>query len=1016
VEFGLLGPLLVRSGDAPVQVSAGKHRVLLAALLLQANQVVAAGDLASAIWQDSPPETVRATLQNYVMRLRRALGPAGYERILSRPAGYLIEIHPGELDVAQFAELQGSGLAAARADAWEDAAERLTSALQLWRGQPLADVPSALLEAEVARLAEMRLVALETRIDAHLHLGRHQEVTAELAALATAEPLRERVHELLMVALYRSGRQAAALAAYQNARRHLVDELGIDPGPGLRELNQRILQADPALLDRPPREDANLVARPPGQHSTDQGLRGQALLGDGARQGGGMPQDRGPHPSMLPAGVPGFTGRDAELRALSAMLLAAAPGPVLITAVGGTAGVGKTSLAVHWAREHASDFPGGQLYVNLRGFGPADPLSPSEALRIFLDALAVPVTGAPATLDGFQALYRGRLVGTKTLIVLDNARDPDQIRPLLPGSKGCLVIVTSRNELTGLIAAEGAQAITLDVLTTAEARQLLIRRLGPERVAAEPDAAAELISLCARLPLALAIAAARATTRPGFPLSALAAELRTARSRLDALDTGEDTTDVRAVFSWSYCQLSPAAARMFRMLGLHPGPDISVPAAASLAGVTPAEVQRLLRELTRDRLLTEHSPGRHGFHDLLRAYAAEQATTTDHQQTRHAATGRMLDHYLHTAHTAALLMQPHRDPPALDPVRPGVTPERLTDHQQALAWFEAEHHVLLAVVSLTAETGFNVHAWQLPWALASFLDWQGHWHEWAAVGRAALAAAIRLGDKAAQAMARRGTAAACFRIGDHGEAHIHLTECLSLYRQLGDRGGEARIHHDLSGGLLSRGRHADAIGHAEQALALFRAIADRAGEAHALNNIGWCHAHLGNPLQARTLCQQALSLYRELGNRYCEAHSWDSLGYAELQLGRLAVAADCYQQALALFREVGDRFAEAENLTRLGDAHQAAGDEREARDAWRQALAVLDDLHHPDAKRVRAKLAPPTAAASDSARTSSPRPCRNTPSRRKPTPAPTPAAPEPNAASPPPKSPPPTPSAATGAA
>jgi DNA-binding SARP family transcriptional activator len=523
VEFGLLGPLLVRTGDEPVPISAGKQRVLLATLLLAVNQVVATDKLAEALWQGSPPETARVTLQNYIMRLRHTLGPTGYERIVSRRSGYLIDVRSGELDVARFVELRGAGLAAAQARAWEDASDQLAAALRLWRGQPLADVQSALLAPEVPRLAEMRLQALESRIDADLHLGRHREVTAELAALAAAEPLRERVHELLMLALYRSGQQAAALAAYRQARRRLVDERSAEPGPALRELNQRILQSDRTLL---------IAARPrSGPRPAD--------AASGAASPDGAPRQR---PVMLPAAVPGFTGREAQLCALSA---AAAGTPASAVVISGTAGVGKTALAVHWAREHAGSFPGGQLYVNLRGFGPADPVRPAEALRTFLDALAVPAAQIPATLDGRQSLYRSRLAGTRTLIVLDNASGPDQVRPLLPGSPECQVIVTSRNELAGLIATDGAQAIVLDVLTTDEAHDVLARQLGPARVAAEPAAAGDLARLCARLPLALAVTAARAAGRPEFTLATLAAELAGTRGQLDALSTGEDAADVR---------------------------------------------------------------------------------------------------------------------------------------------------------------------------------------------------------------------------------------------------------------------------------------------------------------------------------------------------------------------------------------------------------------------------------------------------------------------------------------
>ena len=665
-------------------------------------------------------------------------------------------------------------------------------------------------------------------------------------------------------------------------------------------------------------------------------------------------------PRQLPAPVRHFTGRRAELRLLTGLLdrAGAAPGPVLITAIDGMAGVGKTALAVHWAHQVADRFPDGQLYVNLRGFHPSgEPMSSAVAIRGLLDALQVPAEQIPAGPDAQAGLYRSLLSGRRMLVVLDNARDAGQVRPLLPGSSGCLAVVTSRSQLAGLAAAEGARQLTLDLLTEAEARELLARRLGVARLDVEPGAAAELIGLCARLPLALVIASAR----PCFSLSALVAELRDARGRLDVLDTRDPAACVRAAFSWSYQELTNPAAAMFRLLGLHPGPDISARAAASLTGTSPSQARQQLGELIYANLITEHSPGRYAMHDLFRAYAIEQATATDDDQARAAAVGRALDHYLHTAHAAAVLMQPHRNPPTLGPAQPGVTPERLADHRQALAWFESEHHVLLAAAALAADTGLDVQAWQLPWAMASYLDWRGHWREWIAVQRTALAAATHLGDTTAQAAAHRGVAAASARLGDHNQARAHLTECLSLYRQLGDRAGEARVHQDLVWGDEEQGRHADALGHAEQALALFRALADRAGQANTLNSVGWCHAMLGNHQQARTFCQQALGLFCELGNRYGEAHTWASLGYVEHQLGQLTEADDCYHHALSMFLDLGDRFYQAAILRHLGDTHHAARDQDKAQDAWRRALAILDDLQHPDADQVRAKLGHPAA-------------------------------------------------------
>jgi tetratricopeptide (TPR) repeat protein len=656
-----------------------------------------------------------------------------------------------------------------------------------------------------------------------------------------------------------------------------------------------------------------------------------------------------------------FAGRDSELAALTGLLDevgAHAAGMVVISAIGGTAGVGKTALAVHWAHQVAPRFGDGQLYVNLRGFDHADaPAAPAEAVRAFLDALGVAPERIPASLDAQVGLFRSLLAGKKMLMVLDNARDERQVRPLLPAGPGCLVVVTSRRQLAGLAAAAGARLLTLDLPSHAEARQMLTLRLGAGRAAAEPDAVDQIASLCARLPLALAVAAARAHTRPRFSLAALAAELSDTTSRLDALDAGDPAASVRAVFSWSYQQLSPDTARLFRLLGLHPGPDITVPAAASLTATARPAAGQALRELTAANLLTEHPPGRYAFHDLLRAYAAELAQAVDDEQACTRATDQMLDHYLHTAHAAALLLKPTREPVALTPPRPGVTPELLADHQQALEWFEAEHRVLLAALALAAESGFDACAWQLPLAMSDFLDRRGHWHECAAIQRTALAAATRLGDIAGRAMTGRALGTACAELTDYDQARAHMTDSLGLYRKLDDLDGQARVHQSLAWAAGRSGRTREALGNAEQALDLFQAAGNRSGQAAALNALGYGHAMLGDPQRARAFCRRALALNQELGlHRGEEAHAWDSLGYVEHQLGHHRDAADCYQSALSLFRELGDRFNEAEILTHLGDALHAAGDQQEARAAWQQALVILDDLHHPDADQIRAKL------------------------------------------------------------
>jgi tetratricopeptide (TPR) repeat protein/transcriptional regulator with XRE-family HTH domain len=662
-------------------------------------------------------------------------------------------------------------------------------------------------------------------------------------------------------------------------------------------------------------------------------------------------------PRQLPAAVPGFTGRAAELAALNRILdqaSADSPGTVVISAIGGTAGVGKTALALHWGHQIAGQFGDGQLYVNLRGFDPSgDPMAAAEALRGFLDALGVPPERIPLQPEARAALYRSLLADRRTLIVLDNARDERQVRPLLPASPASLVIVTSRNQLGGLAAADRARLLTLDVLSQDEAVHMLTGRLGARRATAEPGAAGEIASLCGRLPLALAVAAARAEARPDFPLAAVAAELQDRAGLLDALDAGDPSSSVRAVFSWSYRQLSADAARMFRLLGLHLGPDISAPAAASLAAVDEPRARRLLDELTRAHLLAEHVPGRYALHDLLRAYAADQAGNTDSKPERAAATGRVLDHYLHTARNAAAVVLPSFGPIPLPPSRLGTAPEQLTGHDQAVAWFEAEYHVLLAAMALAVDSGLDSHAWQISVVMHPIMATQGHDAEWTALKRRHMAAGAR-DDAAMVASGARDTAGT---LGDYQWVPQYYADMADLYQQLGNRRGQSLCFYGLAAIAEYQGHYAEALSHAEQAVGLFRVIGEKAGEAELLNAVGWYHALLGDYQQARGLCRQALALNADHGSRHLEGNIWNSLGYTEYHAGDFGEGAACYERALSIFRAVGDRWGEADTLTHLGDVRRATGELPKAQEAWLQALAILDDLEHPEAAEVRARLA-----------------------------------------------------------
>jgi tetratricopeptide (TPR) repeat protein len=653
--------------------------------------------------------------------------------------------------------------------------------------------------------------------------------------------------------------------------------------------------------------------------------------------------------------VASFTDRERELACLDAVLAGANPAGPVVCAVSGTAGVGKTTLAVHWAHRVAKSFPDGQLYVNLRGFDPAgSALSPAQAIRGFLEAVGVPPGGVPPSLEAQTSLYRSLLKDRRVLVVLDNARDAEQVRPLLPAAPGCLALITSRNRLTSLAVVEGARLLVVDLLTASEARALLTDRLGPHRVAAEPAAVASIVERCAGLPLALAIVAARAAAQPHLPLTALADELEEADGRLDTLNGGDSITEIRAVFSCSYNALGEAAARLFRLLGLHPERDLALPAAASLAGLPPARARALLAELARVHLVNEVAPGRYSLHDLLRAYAAELAAAHEDDGTRRAATRRMLDHYLHTADTAGSLLTRKQRLIVPGPAAAGTVVVPPTDHEQALTWFTAEHPVLLAVVERTPP-GFESHTWQLASTLTTFLDRQGNWPSLATVQTAALRAARRHGDQAGQAAAHLGLGLAHAALDRH-TAIGHFELALEIFGRLGNHIGQARVHQALARVLGAGLRHREALGHAYASLEHYTAIDDRGGQSAALGSIGWFHAQLGEHAAALAHCRRALDLARAAGDLNGQAHIWDSIGYVHHQLGEHQRAIGCYRRALVWFRHTGDRQGTAIGLGYIGDAHSAAGDPAAAREAWSQALALADELGLPDTDPLRVKM------------------------------------------------------------
>ncbi|MFG1917024.1 BTAD domain-containing putative transcriptional regulator [Micromonospora sp. NPDC048898] len=928
MRYHLLGPVEVWSpAEERLALGTPMQVRLLAVLLSQPGSAWSIDQLVDELWQGRPPKTAAGNVKTYVWALRRALRSPGAPdpAILAGATGYRLVIDGQTVDTVAFDDLAQQGYQALRQDRAPDALRAFEGALALWRGEPFAGLPAAgVLLSVRARLQEQRSTLLEEVADLQLRAGRHHELIEPLRARIDGDPLRERPWGQLMVALARAGRRADALATYRRLRRVLSEEVGVEPGAELQRLHTGILRAD--------REVSTPGARPP----------------------------RRPTPRIVPRQLPApptlFTGRTRELARLTTLLLddTDPAGTVVVT---GTGGVGKTWLALRWAHDSLRHYPDGQLHVDLGGFGTAtQEAAPSAVVvRSLLPALGVKPLEIPAEPAAQFALYRSLTADRRLLVLLDNARDAEQVRPLLPGSSRCGVIVTSRHTLPGLVAAEGAHTVALDLPSTPEARQLLVRRLGARRAATQPAAVDELITRTARLPLALSIVAARAAARPTFPLQAIADDLAVSRGGLAALATDDAATDLRTVLSWSYRLLSPDAARLFRQISLHPTADISAAAAASLAGAPPHLIRPALDELTRANLLAEQSPNRFRCHDLLRAYGEELTEAHDSAADRGAARRRVFDHYLRAALAAARLVDAGHQP--ADPLPADWSTPTFADHRAALAWFSNEQGALLAAVDDAATHRFEAHAGQLAQALTPLLSRMSRWHDLSAVQSVAVAVARRRGEPRAEAVAHRDLALAHLQLRRYDAARRHLRSAMARYDRLGDRPGQASTHLHLAWVYDTEGNPRAALSHAEKALALSSGSDDRRGVAAALNAIGWGHARLDEHVRAIAYCEQALAIHEEVEDRVGSAHTWDSLGFAHQGLGAHPTAAACYRRALALYSGAQDQCGRAETLVRLGDTHRAAGDHDTSTDLWRQALEIFDRVGHPQAGELSERLA-----------------------------------------------------------
>jgi DNA-binding SARP family transcriptional activator/tetratricopeptide (TPR) repeat protein len=928
MELRILGPVEVWHAGRPLHLGPAKQRTLMAKLLQHPNQVVSAGHLIEAMWGETAPKTAPAILHTYVYRLRRALqsavdGRTGEELLITQPPGYLLRVRKGQLDLERFESLVA---AAARATVRGDhptAARLLRSALSLWRGEPFANVAwEGLRRSETIRLEERRLEALEMRIDADLRLGRHGDLTGELAALVAEHPLRERLQGQLMVALYRSGRQAEALACYRQLRQMLVDELGLEPGTDLQKLQRAILVADPSLV---PAEPVSLVSGSPPAAPASKAVMSPPTV----------------QPRQLPPDTAWFSGREQELARLVRLLSQAEPGvPTVIVAINGLAGVGKSALATRAAHRLAARFPDGQLYVDLGGSaaGPA-PLGPGEVLGRFLRAFGVDGRHLPGDPEERAGLLRSLLAERRVLTVLDNAATVAQVRLLLPAGFGCAALITSRRHLAEL---DGAIHLHLDVLGSDEAITLLARLAGVQRVTAEPSAAAEVVQLCGRLPLALRVAGARLAGRPAWSLSTLAGRLRDERRRLDELEL--DGLAVRASLQVAYREHCDRVhegvdtARAFRLLGLLDSGDVGLPVAVALLDQPARATEASLEQLVDANLLESRAPGRYRFHDLVRLFACERASCDDPLRDRVAALGRSLRWYLAATGQADRLLRPGRPHVADEPLAAHV---ELRDRVEALNWLETEQANLVAAVKQAAASPDPEVAWQLAAALFGFFDLRGYWDEWEQVNRLALLAAQRCGDQRGEAQARRDLGAIAWRRFRLEEAANHLTCSLELRRLVGDRHGEAQTLNSLGLVLTARRGYEDAAAYLEHSRVLFRAYGDRRGEGQVLNNLGDLYRRQGRYDEALACLQGDLAICREVGDRRGEAITLCNLGEVQRDRHCAQEAFDHHHQSMAICQELGDRRGQGLNLDGLGEVRRLQGRYGEAIDLLRQGVALL---------------------------------------------------------------------------
>ncbi|MFF2895488.1 BTAD domain-containing putative transcriptional regulator [Streptomyces sp. NPDC057966] len=956
LRFSVLGPVRAWRGDEALASGSPQQRGLLAALLLRGGRTATAAELIDALWGDEPPSQGLAAIRTYASRLRKILGP---DVLVSESGGYAIRGLPdGALDLSTAQDLAERAERARANGEPGRASDLLRRALALWDGEALPGVPGPYAENQRVRLEEWRLQLIEFCLDMELEQGHHAEAVSELTALTVAHPMREQLRELLMLALYRSGRQAEALAVYADTRRLLADELGLNPRPALAELQRRILQADPALAQpsAPQPESAVVPVRP----------------------------------AQLPATVPDFTGRAAYVEELGEALASANGQVMVVSALSGIAGVGKTTLAVHVAHRARREFPDGQLYVDLQGL-PATRTEPETVLGSFLRALGTPESAIPDSLEDRAALYRSVLDGRRVLVLLDNAYDAAQVRPLLPGTEGCAALITARGHLGDLA---GARLVDVGVLSPEEALELFTRIVGHERVAGERAAALDVVAACGFLPLAIRIAASRLAVRRTWTVSVLAAKLADERRRLDELQAGD--LAVKATFELAHGQLEPAQARAFRLLGLADGPDISLPAAAAVLGLPQEDTEELLESLVDTSLVESPAPGRYRYHDLLRLYARARAERDEQLPgERAAALSRLLDFYLATAAGVYALERPgdrlieHLEPTAGD----GLV---FSARAEALDWLFGEARALLSAAHQAVDTGELRKAADLLLATRDLAESGSEFKRYESAVTALRGAAAAAGDERTEGRTRTALAHLHSLAGRFREADHEAREAVRLGGSTGDSWTMGDALNSRGVIALYQNRHEDGEAHLSRAVAYFRALGDRPGEAAVLCNLSRIHLATGRTASAVALARQGIEIYDAMGSSVRGANGRYALALALTRSGELDLASNCLHEALGVFREgrqklwegmslfrlaevdlaarrpaqaavnaetalitlggIGGEWRRANVLTVLGHALSELGQTRRAVVSWSEALDVYERLHAPEAEAVRTLL------------------------------------------------------------